>query len=73
MISILFPQSSADYTAFATTREAEVIGAKFSVRSDRDHTGYFVTVPRHHAEKAAEILASSVTSLHHSTVRSARC
>ena len=55
-------QSTGDYTAFATTREAEVIGANFHVVSDRDLTAYVVTVPRINAEKAAHILASAATS-----------
>ena len=55
-------QSSGDYSAFATTREAEVIGANFHVVADRDFTAYVVTVPRINAEKAAHILASASTS-----------
>ena len=56
-------QSSADFTAFATTREAELNGATFSVQSGRDFTAYIVTVPRHNAEKVAPVLASAATSL----------
>ncbi len=55
-------QSSSDYSAFATTREAEVIGAKFSVFAGRDNISYVAVVPRNHAEKAAHILASAATS-----------
>lgn len=54
-------QSSSDYSAFATTREAEVIGAKFSVFAGRDNISYVAVVPRNHAEKAAHILASAAT------------
>jgi len=54
-------QSSQDYTAFATTREAEILGAQFSVQSGRDFTLYRVTVPVSNVDKASHILASAAT------------
>jgi predicted Zn-dependent peptidase len=55
-------QSNADLSSFALTREAEKIGAKFSVHTDRDLIAYFAVVPRHNARQAASMLTSAVTS-----------
>ena len=56
-------QSTQDFTAFATAREAELIGAKFDVQARSDSIVYTVMVPQLHVAKATSILVSAATSL----------
>ena len=56
-------QSSANFSALATVRELEAIGASVSTHSTRDTIAYTVVTPRNNVQAAAAILASAATSV----------